>query len=265
MGKIIAFWNRNKLYISNLKFYNVMGKIIAFLYGVIAYIIFLVAFLYAIGFVGNFVVPKSIDSGTDSPLFLALLVNSFLLGLFAIQHSIMARPAFKKWITRIISPVIERSTYVLLSSLLLILMYWKWQPLTTVVWQIENEIMSIILYGVFFFGWLIVFLSTFMISHFELFGLTQIFENFKNKQPQSPKFQTNFFYKIVRHPIMLGFIIAFWATPVMTVGHLLFSVMTTIYILIAVKFLEEKDLVKMIGKEYEDYQKEVPMIIPFVK
>lgn len=242
-----------------------MGKIIAFLYGVIAYIIFLVAFLYAIGFVGNFVVPKSIDSGTDSPLFLALLVNSFLLGLFAIQHSIMARPAFKKWITRIISPVIERSTYVLLSSLLLILMYWKWQPLTTVVWQIENEIMSIILYGVFFFGWLIVFLSTFMISHFELFGLTQIFENFKNKQPQSPKFQTNFFYKIVRHPIMLGFIIAFWATPVMTVGHLLFSVMTTIYILIAVKFLEEKDLVKMIGKEYEDYQKEVPMIIPFVK
>lgn len=242
-----------------------MGKLIAFLYGVIAYLVFLVAFLYAIGFVGNFVVPKSINSGADSPFFQALLVNLLLLGLFAIQHSIMARPAFKKWITRLISPAIERSTFVLISSLLLILMYWKWHPLTTVVWQAENETIAMILTGVFFFGWLVVFLSTFMINHFELFGLKQIIENFKNKQPQSPKFQTNFFYKIVRHPIMLGFIIAFWATPLMTIGHLLFSVMTTVYILIAIKYLEEKDLRKFIGKEYEDYQQNVPMIIPFVK
>jgi len=243
-----------------------MGKIISFIYGVMAYVVFLGAFIYAIGFVGNFIVPVSIDSGTDSPLFLqAILINSLLLGLFAIQHSVMARPAFKKWITRIIGPAIERSTYVLLSSLALILMYWQWQPINTIVWESENETIAMILIGVFFFGWLIVFLSTFMISHFELFGLTQIFENFKNKVPQSPEFQTNYFYKIVRHPIMLGFIIAFWATPKMTVGHLLFSIMTTLYILIAVKYLEENDLRKSIGKEYEEYQKKVPMIIPFMK
>lgn len=242
-----------------------MGKILAFLYGVVAYVVFLVAFLYAIGFAGNIVVPKSISSGADSPLLQGLLVNSVLLGLFAIQHSIMARPAFKKWLTGIISPAIERSTFVLISSLLLLLMYWKWQPLTTVVWQAENEVIAMTLMGVYFFGWLVVFLSTFMISHFELFGLKQIFENFKNKSPQSPKFQTNFFYKIVRHPIMLGFIIAFWATPLMTVGHLLFAVMTTGYILVAVKYLEEKDLRKAIGVEYEEYQENVPMIIPFTK
>lgn len=241
-----------------------MGKILAFIYGIIAYVVFLVAFLYAIGFVGNIIVPKSISSGEDSSLVHAIVINLCLLSLFAIQHSIMARPAFKKWFTSIISPAVERSTYVLLSSAILLLLYWKWQPLTTVVWNFEGHFIAMILTATYFLGWGIVFLSTFMINHFELFGLKQIFENFKNIDPTSPKFQTNFFYKIVRHPIMLGFVIAFWSTPLMTLGHLLFSVITTAYIFVAVKFLEEKDLKKAIGAEYEAYQKKVPMIIPFI-
>lgn len=242
-----------------------MKKIIAFIYGILAYLIFLIAFLYAIGFVGNFIVPKSIDSGTETTFLSALLINALLLSIFAIQHSVMARPAFKKWIINIISPAIERSTYVLLSSLALLLIYWQWKPITTTVWNIENETIAAILTGVFFLGWLIVFLSTFMINHFELFGLKQIVDNLKGKITANPKFQTNFLYKIVRHPIMLGFIIAFWATPEMTVGHLIFSITTTIYIIVAVKYLEEKDLRKSIGKEYEEYQRKVPMILPFTK
>lgn len=242
-----------------------MKKSMAFIYGLIAYVIFLIAFLYAIGFVGNFIVPKSIDSGTETIFLNALLVNALVLSLFVIQHSIMARPAFKKWFTRFISPAIERSTFVLLTSLILLLIFWQWQPVTTVVWNVENETFALILTGVFFFGWLVVFLSTFMINHFELFGLKQIFDNLKNRQPQSHVLQVNFFYKIVRHPIMLGFIIAFWATPLMTVGHLIFTLGTTIYIIIAVKYLEEKDLRNYIGKEYEEYQKKVPMLIPFMK
>ena len=206
-----------------------MKKTIAFIYGLVAYFIFLVAFLYAIGFTGNFIVPKSIDSGTETNFWQALLVNALLLSLFVIQHSIMARPAFKKWITRIISPAIERSTFVLLTSLILLLIYWKWQPLKAVVWNAENETVAMILTGVFVLGWLIVFLATFMINHFELFGLQQIFYNLKNKKPQPHVLQVKFFYKIVRHPIMLGFIIAFWATPYMTLGHLIFAIATTIY------------------------------------
>ena len=240
-------------------------KSIAFIYGVIAYLFFLFAFLYAIGFVGNFIVPKSIDSGTETTFWQAILVNILLLSVFAIQHSVMARPAFKKWFTKIISPAIERSTFVLLTSLALLLIYWKWQPLTTVVWEVENEIFAMLLLGVYFIGWLIVFFSTFMINHFELFGLKQIYDNLKNKPSQSPAFQKNYLYKIVRHPIMLGFIIAFWATPLMTVGHLLFTVITTLYIIVAVKYLEEKDLRDYIGKDYEEYQKKVPMLIPFMK
>jgi protein-S-isoprenylcysteine O-methyltransferase Ste14 len=241
-----------------------MKKVLVILYAIIAYAIFLIAFLYAIGFVGNFLVPKGIDTGVETSTVEALLINLALMSLFAIQHSVMARPAFKKWITKYISPAIERSTYVLLSSLVLLLMYWQWQPMTAIVWELENT-WVLVLTGFFFLGWTIVFLSTFMISHFELFGLTQVFENFKDQQIRSPKFQVNYFYKIVRHPIMLGFIIAFWATPTMTVGHLLFAAVTTAYILVAVKFLEEKDLKKLIGKDYEEYQKEVPMIVPFTK
>lgn len=242
-----------------------MKKSIAFLYGILAYLVFLFAFLYAIGFVGDFIVPKSINTGTETTFLNALLINVALLSLFALQHSIMARPKFKKWITKIISPAIERSTYVLLSSLVLLLLYWQWTPITTVIWKVENVIAFNIIKGIFFFGWFVVFISTFMINHFELFGLKQIFDNLKNKHTPSPKFQTNYFYKIVRHPIMLGFIIAFWAAPVMTLGHLMFAIITTLYILIVVKYLEEKDLRNFIGKDYETYQNEVPMIIPFTK
>jgi protein-S-isoprenylcysteine O-methyltransferase Ste14 len=242
-----------------------MKKVIIFIYGIISYLVFLIAFLYAIGFVGNIVVPKSIDYGVETTLFSSLFINVILLSVFALQHSIMARPQFKKWFTTIISPAMERSTYILLSSLALLLIYWQWQPITTIVWKIENEIVSLFLTGIFLIGWLIVLLSTFMINHLELFGLAQIFDNLKNKKTPNPKFQTNYLYKLVRHPLMLGFLIAFWATPTMTVGHLLFTLVTTIYIFVAVKYLEEKDLKKVIGKDYETYQKEVPMIIPFTK
>ncbi len=242
-----------------------MKKALVLFYGILAYFIFLISFLYAIGFVGNFIVPKSIDSGTETTLLGALLVNALLLSIFAIQHTIMARPAFKSWLTRFINPAIERSTFVLLSSLALLFMYWKWQPINTIVWQAENESIILLLKGIFYIGWLIVFLSTFMINHFELFGLKQIYENLGKQKSSAITFQERFFYKIVRHPIMLGFIIAFWATPKMTVGHLTFAVITTLYIIVAVKYLEEPDLKKAIGKEYEAYQKKVPMLIPFMK
>jgi len=242
-----------------------MKKSIIFLYGILAYSIFLIAFLYAIGFIGDFIVPKSIDSGIESTWISSLFINVVLLSVFALQHSIMARPAFKKWFITIFSPAMERSTYILLSSLALLLIYWQWRPITTIIWQIEGEIAANILTGIFFTGWLIVLLSTFMINHFELFGLAQIFDNLKNRQTPNPKFQTNYLYQVVRHPIMLGFIIAFWATPTMTAGHLLFTTVTTIYILLAVKYLEEKDLRKFIGEKYETYQQEVPMIVPFTK
>ncbi len=242
-----------------------MKKYIVLFYGIVAYLVFLIAFLYAIGFVSNSIVPKSIDSGSETTLLYSIFVNLILLSVFALQHSIMARPKFKEWFNSIFSQAMERSTYILLSSLALILIYWQWQPITTIIWETENTVLSSIITGIFFLGWLIVLLSTFMINHFELFGLAQIFDNLTNKQTANPKFQTNYLYKIVRHPIMLGFIIAFWATPIMTVGHLLFSLVTSMYIFIAVKYLEEKDLRKFIGEKYETYQKEVPMIIPFTK
>jgi len=242
-----------------------MNKIITLIYGLIAYAIFLVAFLYAIGFVGNYFVPKSIDSGTEVRFLPSILINALLLSLFVIQHSIMARPAFKKSISGFIGPATERSTFVLLTSLILLLIFWQWRPIKEVVWNVENATYAMILNGVFFFGWIVVLLSTFMINHFELFGLEQIFDNLNNRKRKGHVLQVNFFYKFVRHPIMVGFIIAFWATPYMTVGHLIFSIATTIYIVVAVKYLEEKDLKTYLGKPYEVYQKNVPMFIPFTK
>lgn len=243
-----------------------MTKSIIFLYGVFAYLVFLVAFLYAIGFVGNFIVPKSIDSGTETFFTESLIVNLLLLSLFALQHSIMARPAFKKWWTNFVSPVIERSTYVLLSSGALLLMYSQWCPMKAVIWEVENETATMIINGIYFLGWVIVLISTCIINHFELFGLRQVIQNLKIKaaQPENHTFQVIYLYKIVRHPIMLGFLIAFWAAPVMTVGHLVFTLTTSIYIFIAVKFLEEKDLEKFYGEEYKNYQKKVPMLVPFI-
>lgn len=242
-----------------------MKKLIAFLYGIVAYVIFLGAFLYAIAFVGDFGVAKTINTGVEVPFTQALIINLVLLSIFALQHSIMARPGFKKWWTKFVPPAIERSTYVLLSSLALILIYWQWRPMTDIFWQVQQETAVTLLYGVFVLGWLIVLLSTFMINHFDLFGLKQVYEYLKSRAPQPIPFKTSFLYSIVRHPIMLGFIIAFWATPVMTVGHLVFSMTTTLYILVAVKFLEERDLRKIHGETYTSYQKEVPMLIPFPK
>ncbi len=251
--------------VKKAKTIKVMKKIIILIYGILAYIIFLVSFLYSIGFVNNLWVPKGIDTGIEVDIITAFLTNIGLLFLFAIQHSVMARPAFKKWWIKIIGKPAERSTYILLTSLALLLIFWKWQPINDPIWNIENNTIAMGMQVLYFIGWLIVLLSTFMISHFELFGLTQIVDNLKNRVSQSPSFQVNYFYGLVRHPIMFGFLIAFWATPTMTTGHLLFAAVTTVYILFAIKFLEERDLKKALGETYVSYQKKVPMLIPFTK
>ena len=238
-----------------------MKKILVFTYGVICYAIFFGTFLYAAGFIGNIFVPKSIDSGAAVPTWVALLSNAALLGLFAVQHSVMARPGFKKLVTKIIPAAAERSTYVLLSSICLILLFAYWQPLGGVVWEVQNQTARILLYALFAFGWLLVLVTTFLINHFDLFGLRQVWLYLRGKEYQPLGFVTPGPYKHVRHPLYVGWLFAFWATPVMTVAHLVFALATTAYILIAIR-LEERDLMDIHGEAYKTYRRQVPMLIP---
>lgn len=239
-----------------------MSRAAAFLYGVLAYVMFLGAILYAIGFVENLpVLPKTIDSGVPGPVAASVAVNLILLGIFAVQHSVMARKEFKAWWTQFVPPAIERSTYVLFANLALILLLWQWRPITVPVWTASNPLLAGALIGISLVGWGIVFLSTFLINHFDLFGLQQVWHNLRQQRIEDPQFRTPLLYKFVRHPLYLGFIIAFWSAPVMTMGHLLFAVATTGYIFIGL-LLEERDMVDSFGQTYRNYQARVSMILP---
>ncbi|OHU98972.1 methanethiol S-methyltransferase [Mycobacterium talmoniae] len=231
-------------------------------YGAMSYVIFLAAFLYAIGFVGGIAVPRSVDSGVAAPAGQAVAVDVALLGLFAVQHSVMARPAFKRWWTRFVPPAVERSTYVLMSSLALFLLYWQWRTLPALVWDVTSPAARVGLHALFWLGWATVFAGTFMINHFDLFGLRQVYLAWRGEPYTDLGFRTSLLYRVVRHPLMLGFIVAFWATPTMTAGHLLFATATTSYILLALQF-EEHDLIAALGDQYRDYKRRVPMLLPW--
>jgi len=238
-----------------------MTRILAFLYGLAAYVFFLGTFLYAIGFITGLPVPKTIDDGPIVPLNEALVVNLLLMSLFAVQHSVMARKGFKRWWTQFVSPAVERSTYVLFSTLALALLLWQWRPIPTVIWQVADPAVAMSLVVLSMFGWVIVLTSTFLINHFELFGLQQVVMNLAGRRAGETHFRTPVLYKLVRHPLYLGFIIAFWATPTMTAGHLLFAAVTTAYIFVGI-WLEERDLVAMFGDEYRRYRQRVGMVFP---
>jgi len=239
-----------------------MGRIIALLYGVLVYLFFFVAFLYFIGFVGDLFVPKSIDTGAATSTGVAAAVNVALILVFALQHSVMARPGFKKIWTQIIPEAVERSSYILFSTLFLIVLMFYWQPMPSIVWDASGTSLGLALSVIFWTGWGGLLASTFMIDHFDLFGLRQVYQTFRQRELTRGEFHKRFFYKLVRHPIMTGFLVAFWATPVMTIGHLLFAIGMTVYVYIAVKVFEEKDLVAEIGQPYIDYQSEVGPFLP---
>ena len=243
---------------------NLIGRIVAFLYGIAAYGIFFAVFLFAIGFVEGMVVPRTLDSGAAGPLTRALIVDLVLMSIFALQHSVMARPQFKRWWTQFVPPSVERTTFVLLASLSLALLFWQWQPIPTPLWQIADPRIALAVTGLSFVGWLIVLTSTFLINHFELFGLHQVANNLAGRPMPAPRFRMPLFYKFVRHPIYLGFIIAFWATPSMTAGHLLFAAVTTGYIFVGIA-LEERDLITVFGEEYRRYRTRVAMLLPWRK
>jgi protein-S-isoprenylcysteine O-methyltransferase Ste14 len=233
------------------------------LYSVASYLVFLASVVWAMAWVGDIAGPKTIDSGPAGSVATALVVNAALLGLFAIQHSVMARPAFKRWWTRIIPAASERSTYVLVSSLLLLVLFWQWRPLLAPIWSASGELATALTAG-YWTGWLVVLLSTFMINHFDLFGLGQAWRAWQRRPPPPTAFVQRWLYRHVRHPIMLGFVIAFWCTPTMTLGHLVFALATTGYILVGTR-LEERDLEDTLGDGYRDYKRRVPMLVPFAK
>jgi methanethiol S-methyltransferase len=239
-----------------------MSRIFAFAYGLGAYLTFFYTILYAIGFVSGIVVPKTIDSGRPGEMAQAIIINVLLMTLFAIQHSVMARKQFKAWWTQYVPKSIERSTYVLLASLALLLLFWQWRPIPNVVWEFTNPQIAAAVTTVSFLGWIVVFTSTFLINHFELFGLHQVANNFSGRSMPEPRFRTPLTYNFVRHPIYLGFIIAFWAAPTMTLGHLLFAAVTTAYIFVGI-MLEEHDLIEMFGDEYRRYRNRVSMLVPW--
>jgi methanethiol S-methyltransferase len=238
-----------------------MSRYLTICYGAVAYLLFLVSFVYAIGFVGNIVVPRSVDHALAAPVGLAVLIDAALLGIFAIQHSVMARPAFKRWWTRFVPSTIERSTYVVLASAALLLLYWQWRTLPGVVWDVSPAAARVAVWALFWLGWATVFFSSFMVSHFDLFGLRQVYLAWRGKPYRDLDFHVRYLYRLVRHPLMLGFLIAFWSTPTMTVGHLLFSAATTGYIVVAVQ-LEERDLVASLGDQYRAYRRNVPALLP---
>jgi methanethiol S-methyltransferase len=240
------------------------GRYAALFYGIASYGFSVITLLYTIGFVENLVVPKSIDGETVTSASEAVLVNVLLITIFALQHSLMARSQFKACWTQVVPKAIERSTYVLFTSLCLALLLWQWRPIPSVVWHVENETIATALIGLSLFGWITVFASTFLINHFELFGLHQVANNLTGKPMPSPRFYTPLLYKLVRHPLYLGLIIAFWATPTMTVGHLLFAAANTAYILIGILF-EERDLTRLFGDDYRRYKQSVSMLLPWRK
>ncbi|MFL0180223.1 MULTISPECIES: methanethiol S-methyltransferase [unclassified Mycobacterium] len=238
-----------------------MARYLALVYGALNYLAFLAVFLYLVGFVGNFVVPRSVDHGPPAPIGLAIVIDVALVALFAVQHSVMARPAFKRWLTRVVPESIERSTYVLASNLVLALLYWQWRPIPTTIWNLTVPAERTVLWGLFWIGWAIALASTFMISHVDLFGLRQVYLAWRAQPYSHIGFHARALYRVVRHPLMVGFVIAFWATPTMTAGHLLFAVAATGYILVAVR-LEERDLIAALGDEYRQYRRQVPSLVP---
>jgi protein-S-isoprenylcysteine O-methyltransferase Ste14 len=238
-----------------------MARILALLYGVAAYVLFVGVLLHAIVFVTGLPVAKTIDSGPVVPVEQAIIIDMLLMGLFAVQHSVMARQGFKRWWTRFVAPAVERSTYVLASSLALALLMWQWRPIPHLVWRITDAGFGNAILALALLGWLMVAASTFLISHFELFGLVQVTRSLLGREASPPKLRTPLFYRLVRHPLYLAFLIAFWAAPIMTVGHLIFTLFTTLYILAGVS-LEERDLVDVFGEEYRRYRARVPMLLP---
>ena len=237
-----------------------IGRVAALIYGIASYLVFVCSLLYAVAFIGNYLVPKSIDVGSVDGLAKSVLINVALLGLFAVQHSVMARPAFKRWWTTIVPVSCERSTYVLVSSLLLILVFWQWRPIVTTIWHVEG-LPAALLTVICWVGWLTALASSYMIDHLDLFGLRQVFAAGRAAAARVQPFKTPLLYRLVRHPLMLGFLLAFWATPHMTAGHLLFAVVTTAYIFVGTQ-LEERDLIAQFGARYEQYRQVVPMLLP---